>query len=85
MYEISLVPDVKGEMIKQQKIRNLIFMICVIVAGSCAAVILILVSIMTGQSIKIASQDTEISCRSTGLTTDGGTCRGTPPSWLFDG
>ena len=76
MYEISLVPDVKGEMIKQQKIRNLIFMICVIVAGSCAAVILILVSIMTGQSIKIASQDTEISCRSTGLTTDGGTCDG---------
>ena len=76
MYEISLVPDVKGEMIKQQKIRNLIFMICVIVAGSCAAVILILVSIMTGQSIKIASQDTEISCRSTGLTTEGGTCDG---------
>lgn len=74
MYEISLVPDVKGEMIKQQKIRNLVFMICVIVAGSCAAVILILVSIMTGQSIKIASQDTEVSCRSTGLTTDGKTC-----------
>ncbi len=74
MYEISLVPDVKGEMIKQQKIRNLVFMICVIVAGSCAAVILILVSIMTGQSIKIASQDTDISCRSTGLTTDGKSC-----------
>ena len=76
MYEISLVPDVKGEMIKQQKIRNLVFLICVIVASSCAAVIFVLVGIMTGQSIKIASQDTEVSCRSTGLTVDGKTCDG---------
>lgn len=73
MYEISLVPDVKGEMIKQQKIRNLVFMICVIVAAACGGVILILVGISGGQSLKIASQKTEIECRSKGSSTNG-TC-----------
>ena len=74
MYEISLVPDVKGEMIKQQKLRNLVFMICVIVAGACVGVILILVSIMGGQTIKLAAQDTEIECRSSGKTSNSSSC-----------
>ena len=74
MYEISLVPDVKGEMIRQQKLRNLVFMICVIVAGACVGVILILVSIMGGQTIKLAAQDTEIECRSSGKTSNNSSC-----------
>ena len=28
MYEINLVPDVKAEMIKAQKTRNLVFFVC---------------------------------------------------------
>ena len=72
MYEISLVPDVKGEMIKQQKIRNLVFMICVIVASACGGVIFILLGISGGQSLKISAQQTEIECRSKGGQTTGG-------------
>ncbi len=75
MYEISLVPDVKGEMIKQQKIRNLVFMICVIVASACGGVIFILIGISGGQSLKISAQQTEIECRSKGgQTTSGVRC-----------
>ena len=31
-YEVNLVPDVKLEMIKLQKIRNLVFFICIVVS-----------------------------------------------------
>ena len=38
--EINLVPDVKNEMIKTLKLRNLIFFICiVVVAGSLGAIL----------------------------------------------
>ena len=66
MYEISLVPDVKSELIRKLKIRNLVFLICIIVAASCGAVFIIMFSIIGGQGIKLSAQDVELDCRSEG-------------------
>ena len=63
MYEISLVPDIKAQLIQKQKMRNLIIFICIIVAVSCGGVLLILSSIVGGQAIQIGLQENEIKCR----------------------
>ena len=73
MYEISLVPDVKTELIKKLKLRNLVFLICVIVAASCGGVFAILFSITGGQGLSLAAQDKEMACRSEGVY-DGKDC-----------
>lgn len=67
MYEISLVPDVKSELIKKLKLRNFVFLICVIVAASCGGVFAILLSITGGQGLALAAQDEEMACRSDGV------------------
>lgn len=66
MYEISLVPDVKSELIKKLKLRNLVFLICVIVAASCGGIFAIMFSITGGQGLALSSQDEEMACRSEG-------------------
>lgn len=77
MYEISLVPDVKAELIQKQKIRNLIILVCVIVACACAGVILVMLSITGAQTISISGQENEISCRMEGTGKDNGKCSNT--------
>ena len=66
MYEISLVPDVKAELIKKLKLRNLVFLICVIVAASCGGIFAIMLSITGGQGLALAARDKEMTCRSDG-------------------
>ena len=66
MYEISLVPDVKSELIKKLKLRNLVFLICVIVAASCGGIFMIMFSITGGQGLALSAQDEEMACRSDG-------------------
>ena len=63
MYEISLVPDVKGELLKKQKLRNLIILICFAVGAACIAVLTVLFGISSGQKIKISNTEKEIECR----------------------
>ena len=48
--EINLVPDVKGEMIKALKLRNLIFFLCIVVAAASAAVTAVVGTVMGGQA-----------------------------------
>lgn len=57
MFEINLVPDVKAEMIKTLKLRNLIFFICLIAVAAAGAVLLILGGIKGGQDIAMTNQD----------------------------
>ena len=71
MYEISLVPDVKAELLRKLRMRNLVYLICVIVAAACGGVFLILFGVTGGQGIKLAAQDTEIACRSDGILRKG--------------
>ena len=63
MYEISLVPDIKAQLIQKQKMRNLIIFICIVVAAACGGVLLILSTIAGGQAIQIGLQKNEINCR----------------------
>ena len=77
MYEISLVPDIKSELLKQQKLRNLIILICLIVAGACVGILVILVGIMGTQKLRISGAKKEIICRYSGEA-DGCSNTGTP-------
>jgi hypothetical protein len=47
--EINLVPDVKEEMIKALKLRNLTFFLCIVVASASVIITLIFASIAGGQ------------------------------------
>ena len=67
MYEISLVPDVKSELLQKQKLRNFIIFVCIIVACVCVGVILIMLSITGGQAFTIGTQEKEIGCRTNGV------------------
>lgn len=59
-YEINLVPDVKAEMLKQQHIRNVVFFVCLVVAGAAAGVAAVLGMVKGGQDIAMATQDSRI-------------------------
>jgi len=71
MYEISLVPDVKAELLRKLRMRNLVYLICVVVVAACAGIFVILFGVTGGQGIKLAAQDTEIACRSDGTLKSG--------------
>ncbi len=73
MYEISLVPDVKAELLRKLRMRNLVIFICIIVAAACAGIIFILLGITGGQGVMLSLKDKEIACRADGVV-KGGTC-----------
>lgn len=58
--EINLVPDIKNEMIKTLKLRNLIFFLCIIVASASAGITLIFGTIVGGQTIAINNKKSTI-------------------------
>lgn len=55
-YEINLVPAVKAQMIKAQKVRNLVLFICIVVSSVAVGVVVILFGIKSGQDIAISNQ-----------------------------
>lgn len=59
-YEINLVPDVKSDMIKAQKSRNLVFFICIVVMIASLSSVAILGSIKGTQDITMAGQDSHL-------------------------
>lgn len=58
--EINLVPDIKNDMIKAIKLRNLIFFLCIIVASASVAVVVVFGTIVGGQTIIIDGKDNSI-------------------------
>ena len=64
MFEINLVPDVKAEMIKAQKLRNLVFFLSFMVAAISVGFVIFLGAIKTGQDIRMSSQDAQIKLMS---------------------
>jgi hypothetical protein len=71
MFEINLVPDIKADLLRKQRMSNLVLFICIIVAAASAGLVLLLGSIVGGQNIAMANQDREIACRSTGVAPSG--------------
>lgn len=57
MYEINLVPDVKAELIKAQKIRNLVFFVCFVVSAISVGLVIFLGVTRGAQEINIALKD----------------------------
>ncbi len=65
-FEINLVPDIKGEVLKKRKLQVWVIAGCVLLSGACAAVILSLVSVLGVQSLQLSGIDNEIACRNEG-------------------
>jgi hypothetical protein len=59
-YEINLVPDIKAEMIKAQKTRNLMFFVCIVISIVSVSTALILGSIKGAQDITMSGQDSHL-------------------------
>lgn len=59
-YEVNLVPEVKLQMIKAQKVRNLVLFVCIVVSAISVGVVLILFGIKSGQDIAMANQDKKL-------------------------
>lgn len=66
-HEINLVPDVKSEMIKALKLRNLIFFLCIIVAAASVGVTFFFGAIVGGQQLAIDGKQNSIKQLSTKL------------------
>ena len=62
--EINLVPDIKNEMIKAIKLRNLIFFLCIIVASASVATVVVFGTIVGGQTLIIDGKDNSINALS---------------------
>ena len=60
MFEINLVPDLKAEMIKAQKMRNVVFFISAVIAMIAVGMVLVLISIRTAQNISISEKDEQL-------------------------
>ncbi len=63
-YEINLVPEVKMQMIRAQKMRNLVLFICIVVSSVAVGAVVILFGIKSGQDIVMANQDGRIKSMS---------------------
>ena len=66
-YEINLVPEVKAEMIKSLKMRNMVLFICIVVSAAAVGLVAILFSIKSGQDIAMATQDKKLETLSAKL------------------
>lgn len=60
MFEVNLVPDVKAEMLKTQRIRNVVILVCIVIVAIAGGVLAILGGIKAGQDITMSSQDETI-------------------------
>lgn len=65
MFEVNLVPDVKAEMLKAQKIRNIVVFVCFAIVAIAGGLIAILGGIKAGQDIKMSTQDSSLKELST--------------------
>ncbi len=64
MFEISLVPDVKAQALKVQRIRNIIFIICVITMIVFGVIVSALWGIKIAQDVTMGGQDTTLNLMS---------------------
>ena len=67
MFEINLVPDVKAEMIRAQKKRNVVFFAAVAVSAVAAVIVVMLMGVKFGQDLKIKNQDDRLKLMSSTL------------------
>ena len=66
-YEINLVPEVKSQMIKALKLRNMVLFVCIVVSAVSVGTVLVLFGIKSGQDIAMAGQDGKLETMSAKL------------------
>ena len=59
--EINLVPDVKGEMLKALKVRNITYFVCILTVIASIAVVVVLGLIAGGQQLALEAKDSTLS------------------------
>lgn len=64
MFEINLVPDVKAEMIRAQKKRNIVFFTSAVVSAIAAGLVVLLLGVKVGQDVRIGAQDAQLKLMS---------------------
>ena len=69
MFEINLVPDLKVAVLKTQRIRNIVFIACVLAMISMITVVLVLLSIKVVQDVNIGEQTDRLKMMSSKITT----------------
>lgn len=69
-YEISLLPEVKLEMIRKQKVRNLVMFVTIIVVSVSLGAVAILGSVKIGQDITLSGQNAKLEELSAKITSD---------------
>ncbi len=66
-YEVSLVPEVKRQMIKTMKIRNIFLFVCIVLVSVAGGTVLIMTTIWSGQNITMSGQDKRMESMSSKL------------------
>lgn len=64
VYEVSLVPEVKRNMIKAMKFRNVMLFVCIVLASVAGGTVLIMATIWGGQNITMGGQDARLKSMS---------------------
>lgn len=69
--EINLVPDIKNEMIKALKMRNLIFFLSIVIAAASVGATLLVGSVMGGQQLALSGKQSTLEKLSKKLNSYG--------------
>lgn len=64
MFEINLVPDLKAAILKTQRIRNIVFIVCVLMMIGVVTIVIVLLSIKTVQDFQVGEQSDRINLMS---------------------
>lgn len=59
-YEISLVPEVKRNMIKAMKFRNILLFCCIVLMAVSGGIVMVMVTVWEGQNITMSGQDSRM-------------------------
>ena len=78
MFEISLVPDVKRQLLHTASNRKVITFICILVVAASGGLLLLLAAVLGGQTIKMASDADMIATLYTQISTGKGLTVETP-------
>ena len=67
-YEISLVPEVKRNMVRAMKFRNILLFCCIVIMAVSGGVVMVMMSVWEGQNITMSGQDSMLNTLSDRLT-----------------
>lgn len=70
-YEINLVPDVKRQMLKAMRFRNIFLFVCIVVVSTAFGVMAVLGTVWEGQNIAMMGQDARMKAMSDKLNNYG--------------